>query len=121
MTVNNPGSYGSKGVTSTSNMISSRVNSVMWVDNANKFWIFGGNAYINSTCLFISFGKLTFLAAVDTNELWSYDGTSWTWIDGHAASLNYYNWGSKQTPSPGNWPNTRFYYPYWLDSSGSIL
>ncbi len=38
----NNGNWGSKGIPSSSNRISSRVFSTAWVDSNNTFWVFGG-------------------------------------------------------------------------------
>ena len=43
--VNQLGNYGQKGISSSSNIPSSRYSSVSWIDNNNKFWLFGGIGY----------------------------------------------------------------------------
>ena len=41
---NQQGNYGQQGISSSSNIPSSRYSSVSWIDN-NHFWLFGGYGY----------------------------------------------------------------------------
>ena len=45
---NQQGNYGQQGISSSSNIPSSRYESVSWIDNNNHFWLFGGNGYDSS-------------------------------------------------------------------------
>ena len=39
------GNYGQQGISSSSNIPSSRDSSVSWIDNNYHFWLFGGNGF----------------------------------------------------------------------------
>ena len=39
---NQQGNYGQQGISSSSNIPSSRYGSVSWIDNNNHLWLFGG-------------------------------------------------------------------------------
>lgn len=41
-TINQPGIYGTKGVSASSNTPGARTNATCWVDADGKFWLFGG-------------------------------------------------------------------------------
>src|SRR5690606_6648693 len=41
-TVNEVGTYGTKGVASTGNIPGARQTAAAWVDDDNNFWLFGG-------------------------------------------------------------------------------
>ena len=39
------GNYGQQGISNSSNIPSSRDNSISWIINNNHFWLFGGYGY----------------------------------------------------------------------------
>ncbi|TGK00315.1 galactose oxidase [Leptospira langatensis] len=59
------GNWGTKGVAAASNLPSSRGKSVYWIDSSNNLWLLGGTSYD---------GNL--------NDVWKFDGTNWTWMEG---------------------------------------
>ena len=64
--------YGTKGVTSSTNKIGRRQESAFWKDNNNNFWIYGGRGASSNS----SDGILS--------DLWKYDPSTnqWTWVWG---------------------------------------
>jgi N-acetylneuraminic acid mutarotase len=62
--VNQTGNYATLGIPGA------RCRSISWIDSHNNLWIFGGDGYD-------SVGNQGFL-----NDLWKYDGMSWTWVSG---------------------------------------
>jgi len=43
--ISQPGTYGTRGVPSTSNMPGARSDSISWIDSSGTFWLFGGSGY----------------------------------------------------------------------------
>ncbi len=110
------GSYGKKGITDTSNHPPSRLNAVTWSDKNNNLFMFGGWASINSPLP--GGGSYT----VNTlNDLWKWDGNSWTWIKGsnltnqtgiYAASIGI--------ADSANTPGSRYGSTFWKDSNDNL-
>lgn len=63
-TYNSAGIYGIKGVGDFTNSPGSRSGATFWIDSKDSIWLFGG---INIS---------------PYNDLWKFDQTNWTWIDG---------------------------------------
>lgn len=74
-TVNQPGSYGTLGTADPANVPGGRYGASGWVDDAGRFWLFGGTGYDSA-------GSLGWL-----NDLWVFDGSNWTWKRG-ASTVN---------------------------------
>ncbi|NVL91340.1 MAG: hypothetical protein HWN69_10225, partial [Desulfobacterales bacterium] len=68
---NQTGTNGVKGVADAANVPGARTNSVSWTDAAGNFWLFGGLGLDNAS----NVGRL--------NDLWKFDGASWTWVSGN--------------------------------------
>src|SRR5881394_1053083 len=68
--LNAPGSYGTQGVASATNIPGARWGANAWVDASGNFWIFGGLGF-DSTA---TNGLL--------NDLWKFNPTTlqWTWM-----------------------------------------
>lgn len=99
-----PGSYGTKGVTAPENLPSARSQAAAGVDAAGTVWLFGGWRFTDTG------GSL--------NDLWKWDGTNWTWVNG---SSGYYDLGTRGTlgvPDPANVPSSRRGAAAWIDPSG---
>jgi hypothetical protein len=97
--INQPGVYGTKGVASPSNVPGARVYAISWIDKSNNLWLFGG---------------------AQTNDLWKFDGTNWTWVSGSNLSLQAGVYGTKGVASPANAPGGRAASVSWIDSSGNL-
>jgi N-acetylneuraminic acid mutarotase len=97
--VDQTGVYGTKGVASPSNVPGARDGSVSWIDKSNNLWLFGGS------------GRLS--------DLWKFDGTSWTWVNGSNLNQQAGVYGTKGIASPANAPGARTNSVSWIDSSGN--
>lgn len=105
---NQPGSYGTLGVPSASNIPGSRDVAVSWVDSSGNFWLFGGIGY-DST------GKIGPL-----NDLWKYNAGQWTWVSGSKVINQNGVYGARGVAAPGNVPGARYWSTGWTDSSGNL-
>jgi hypothetical protein len=111
-TANQYGVYGTKGVAAPANAPGARESAVSWTDPAGGFWLFGGDGYAAID------------AAIDgggLNDLWRWDGTTWTWISGSDGAGQLGVYGTKGTVAPGNVPGGRAGSVSWTDSNGSLL
>jgi hypothetical protein len=68
--VNPYGIYGTKGTAASTNKPGVRDGSVSWTDASGNLFLFGGYGRDGN-------GNQGYL-----NDLWKWDGTSWTWISG---------------------------------------
>lgn len=64
------GVYGVKGVAAPENVPGARYGAATWVDGSGNFWLFGGRGFVR------------WAAEGVLNDLWKWDGTSWTWVSG---------------------------------------
>jgi N-acetylneuraminic acid mutarotase len=104
------GTYGTQGITSSSNKPSCRGSGFTWYDSFGNLWLFGG------------FGQTTSFSQGKLNDLWKYNISSnqWTWING-ANSLNYpAYYGVLGTPNALNNPGGRSEGVSWIDDSGNL-
>lgn len=106
-TVMSVGTYGTKGVASSSNVPSSRSGAVSWKDNAGNLWLFAGH------------GKSSVTTNADLNDLWRFDMTTsqWTWMSGSNVGGAGTVSGIKGTPSTTNTPGARDYPEGWSDGN----
>ena len=102
-----PGTYGTKGVAAPGNAPGARQSAVSWVDAAGRFWLFGGYGYSASQAGFL-------------NDLWKWDGSSWTWVSGSDVPDQFGSYGTKGTGAPGNVPGGRRSSIAWSDPSGNL-
>ncbi|MEN6466213.1 MAG: kelch repeat-containing protein [Syntrophaceae bacterium] len=106
--VDNPGSYGTKGVADANNVPGCRFSAVSWIDNSGNLWLFGGIQHDQA-------GSWGFL-----NDLWKFDGSNWTWISGD------YNWdrpgsyGTKGVADANNVPGGRSGASSSVDTIGNF-
>ena len=107
-TLNQSGTYGTKGVPDSSNIPGARDDSISWIDSSGNFWLFGGYGYDSA-------GILDRL-----NDLWKYDGTNWTWVSGNNTVRQAGNYGTKGVPDSSNIPSARFSSTGAADSSGNF-
>jgi hypothetical protein len=102
------GVYGTKGVASRSNIPGGREASGSWSDANGNMWIFGGYGYPLS-------GTKGYL-----NDLWKWDGSSWTWLSGSNTITGAANYGTKGVASSSNTPGSRISPTTWIDSNGNL-
>ena len=101
------GVYGSLGVPASTNVPGARTTPASWIDVSGSFWLFGGAVYEGE-----GHGM--------RNDLWKWDGKSWTWVSGSTALDAQGSFGTRGTPSPANVPGARTGAASWADPSGSL-
>lgn len=102
--INQPGSYGNLGESSENNMPGARTNSTIWSDNSGNVWLFGGVGYDSDSNL----GWL--------NDLWLWDGSTWTWL----AGSNVINQSGVSGQASGNTPGARTSAQPWMAANGDL-
>lgn len=100
--------YGTKGVAAATNIPGGRSDAVSWVDNIGNLWLFGGLGYDSN-------GVWSQL-----NDLWRWDGTSWTWVSGDTVSASTGIYGTKGTATSVNKPGARSGAVAWSDRAGNL-
>lgn len=105
---NQPGTYGTKGIAATTNTPGARQDAVSWKDTSGNFWLFGGYGVDSNG----SINKL--------NDLWKFDGSSWTWVSGSNLVNEAGNYGTKGTPATTNIPGARDGTVSWTDNFGNF-
>ena len=106
-TPNDPGNYGTQGVSSPLNRPPSRGwAAATWTDLNNNLWVFGGEV-----------GNFA-----GYSDLWKYDITAneWTWMKGSSISGANSVWGSIGVEDPANMPSSRGSYSRWKDLNGNL-
>lgn len=111
-TVDESGSYGSKGVPSLTNLPSARDRGNTWVDQAGNLWLFGGCVVTaQNTCLYI-------------NDFWKFNTTTtpnqWVWVGGSDIVGENSNFGIQGQESSGNIPGARDASITWVDKTGNF-
>ena len=100
------GTYGSKGIGTTSTTPGSRNSACYWKSIDGNLWLFGGSSFSNSGIW---------------NDLWMFNKTHWTWISGN----NVYNTVSGATYEMGvpssNAPNPRYGSTAAVTASGIVF
>ncbi len=95
------GIYGTKGVANSSNNPGGRMPAGMWIDASNNIFVFGGE------------GRDSVNASNDNlNDLFKFDGTNWTWINGSNTSAGSGNdpvYNTSKVFSPTTTPGGRSY------------
>ncbi len=104
------GSYGTKGVSSPTNVPGARDYAASWLDTQGNLWLFGGGGYASPGFI----GGL--------NDLWKFDRTTleWTWISGSDQTDQVGIYGTKGVPDPSNVPGARAYPIRWTDANGKF-
>lgn len=97
--------YGTQGVPVSSNVPGPRTNAITWAENGN-FYLFGGTGRDSQS----NFGAL--------NDLWKWDGTNWTWVDGNNTVGNAGIYGTQGVGASGNIPGARHSMSGWMGSDG---
>jgi len=107
-TVDQLGVYGTQGAASTSNTPGARVNANSWTDASGNLWLFGG------------YGGSSVGVQGDLNDLWKYDGSTWTWVSGSNQTEQAGVYGTLGTAVSGSIPGARYQAVSWLDASGNV-
>jgi hypothetical protein len=105
---NQPGTYGTLGMASPSNVPGGRQNAVGWTDKSGFFWLFGGLA------------PTTPQSDQFLNDLWKYSAGEWTWVGGSNAPNQPGIYGTLGTPDPNNIPGARCQAVSWSDAAGNF-
>jgi N-acetylneuraminic acid mutarotase len=107
---NTPGSYGTLGVASTSNVPGSRWNAVSWIDTSGNLWLFGGWGVDSAD----NFG--------DLNDLWEFSpsATTWTWVKGSSTAGASGEFGTLGVAAAANVPCARNSSVSWTDTNGNL-
>jgi N-acetylneuraminic acid mutarotase/DNA-binding beta-propeller fold protein YncE len=110
-----PGTYGTLGVASATNMPGGRWGGVGGVDTSGNFWIFGGSGFDSSG----TYG--------DLNDAWKYivSSNQWVWMGG-SNTVGCPNcgqpgvYGTLGSPAVGNTPGGRLAPSGWTDNAGTF-
>jgi len=105
--VNQPGSYGTEGVASASNVPGARDYGAVWTDASGNLWLLGGE-YLD--------GMTDHLF----NDLWKYSAGEWTWVSGASIFDQKGHYGTQGTSSSTNVPGARELSGRWIDASGNL-
>lgn len=110
-TINQRGTYGTLGVSSSNNIPGGRQNSISWTDNDGNLWLFGGNGYAES-------GTIGYL-----NDLWKYDVVNnvWTWVSGAKTANQAAVYGTLGIESSTNVPSARYGAISWFKNNNLYL
>jgi hypothetical protein len=107
-TVDQAGSYGTEGVAAAGSVPGARYGSVSWTDSSSNLWLFGGWGLDSA-------GNKDLL-----NDLWKYNGTNWTWVNGSKTINQKGSYGTEGVAAAGNVPGARDGSVSWTDSSGNF-
>lgn len=109
------GVYGTLGTPGAANTPGGRIGAASWTDSNGNLWLFGGWGFDGAG----SFGYL--------NDVWKFDASTdeWTWMGGGDAVPCLYcgqpgQYGTFETPAPGNIPGGRVGPTEWTDHNGNI-
>ena len=104
-TVGQSGTYGTKRTPDGSNVPGSRQSGASWIDSSDNLWLFGG------------YGKDSAGSTGRLNDLWTFDGTNWTWISGGNTVNQSGIYGTQGDADISNIPGSRNGIIGWKDSS----
>jgi N-acetylneuraminic acid mutarotase len=109
-TIQQMGTYGTRGVPAAANMPGARGGAASWTDPSGGQWLFGGNGYAVA-------GAAGFL-----NDLWKYDPATgnWTWMKGVWSTGQSGVYGTLGTPDAANTPGARNRSVAWTGLSGEL-
>ena len=110
-TVNLQGTYGTQGVSASTNLPGGRSETTAtWTDTNNNLWLFGGYGADDV-------GTLGVL-----NDMWKFDvGTNnWTWIRGSKLCNDIGSFGTQGVADTSNNPPARMIFTRWKDHDGNF-
>lgn len=102
------GIYGTQGVANAGNIPGARFGTASWVDAEDRLWLFGG------------FGRAAEGSLGELNDLWRFDGVSWTWVSGSFETGHQGEYGIQGVSAPQNVPPARSGAASWIDHSGNL-
>ena len=105
-TANDPGFFGTQGVSNPANLPPSRKEtSCSWTDNNGNLWLYGGCDAISRW-----------------GDLWKYDISlnEWTWMKGANTPNPPAVYGTQGVANPANTPGGRWVYASWTDLGGNL-
>ena len=105
---NQPGSYGTQGMSASTNVPGARDYAVSWTDAAGNFWLFGGLGPPSATSDYFF------------NDLWEFSSSQWTWAGGSNTSNQAGVYGTLGTAAPANIPGARVQAVSWVDAAGDF-
>jgi uncharacterized repeat protein (TIGR02543 family) len=108
-TVNQIGTYGTKGVAAAADLPGARSYAVSWIDSNNNRWLFGGQGYDS---IGTNVGALS--------DLWKFDGINWTWVSGANTSSQIGSYGTEGVAATANIPGAHFGAVSWIDSNDNL-
>ena len=108
--IDQPGTYGVKGIPDPANVPGGRELAAHWTDDNGDIWLFGG------------YGRDSTGNGELLNDLWKYDRAlgQWTWVSGSDLAEAYGTYGTLRTPSPSNVPGARLAPLTWTDRQGKL-
>lgn len=106
-TTNQTANYGTIGVTSSSNVPGARYAAAAWTADNGDLFMFGG------------FGR-TASGTGTLQDLWKWDGTNWTWINGSNLHTQSGIYGTIGVANASNVPGARIRSAYWKDENGDF-
>ncbi|MCE3226911.1 MAG: hypothetical protein K0S32_1462 [Bacteroidetes bacterium] len=109
-TIDQPGTYGTLGVSAFANTPGARDGAIGWTDASGNLWLFGGKGYDGTTTLGIF------------NDLWKYDIllNEWTWVSGSNTVDPMGVYGTLGVPSTTNVPGGRQFGVAFNDGSNNL-
>ncbi len=105
--VDQPGSYGTQGVPSTTNVPGARLEPMAWNDASGDLWLFGGSPGPD--------GQFHLF-----NDLWKFTASQWTWVSGPSSTDEAGNYGTQGTATASNVPGARVSGMTWTDHAGRL-
>ena len=99
-------SFGEKGIAAASNQPSVHYGGVTWQDNKGDLWLFSGE------------GRNSYYSIDLYNNMWKWDGSNWTWMNGSDKPNQLGNLGIRGIPSSTNIPAARYGAQSWYDNNG---
>ena len=101
------GIYGTLGLASLLNVPGGRAFQNSWNDKNGNLFLFGGYGFPSS-------GNLSNL-----NDLWKWDGTNWTWMNGSKFGGQGFVYGTAGIVDPTNIFGAGRNFPNWTDANGN--
>ncbi|HTW80564.1 MAG TPA: kelch repeat-containing protein [Terracidiphilus sp.] len=105
--IDTTGTYGTMGTPAPGNIPGSRDSAMTWTDATGNLWLFGGEGY-GAT------------GGGNFNDLWMYNGSEWTWMNGADSGGQTGVYGSIGVPAAGNVPGSRLGAVTWTDAKGNL-
>jgi N-acetylneuraminic acid mutarotase len=103
-----PGTYGTLGSASSSNVPGARYQAVSGSDSSGNLWLFGGMGLD-------SIGADGYL-----NDLWKFNAGQWTWVSGANVVNQSGTYGTLGATGVGNVPGARQGAMSWIDADGNF-